>query len=374
MRWGVSNTAAKHTGVDDTLFDDYFPYPYEWYYDDDSRSHPLFYWSFDYGPAHIVMIDVYDDYNKGSDQYKWLEYDLANTTKRWKFLLFHTPGYSAGAEHPNSPEIQSEIEPLLKEYGVDMTFSGDNHMYARADLYYGTQHITTGGGGANLYPPQSGDDYPYIVDENASRSYHFCMVKIEGDHLEFTVKDEEGRVLDRYSKYRSALTTYEAEETLTASSGLVKVGLTGGSQYRSAGVTSTDLTGFTGAGFVRLDDVDKITWTVDIEKEADCNLIFRYAWVDEPSDKTFEVQIGVDGQVDQIQLDLPGSDHWSDVSTLSHLTSGAHEIHLAPIDNTSEAPYLDHLRIQCSDHDAAVGETQSLQRPTPGLPKTIRSY
>ncbi len=62
----------------------YWPYPYV-------ADH---YWSFDYGPAHVTVIDQYVPYGPGSAQYTWLENDLAGSNAEWKFLLMHQPAWS----------------------------------------------------------------------------------------------------------------------------------------------------------------------------------------------------------------------------------------------------------------------------------------
>ena len=75
---------GNHEGSGE-LFVKYFPYPFV-----AGR-----YWSFDYGPVHVVVVDQYVDYAPGSAQYQWLEGDPADSTKIWKVILLHEPGWSA---------------------------------------------------------------------------------------------------------------------------------------------------------------------------------------------------------------------------------------------------------------------------------------
>ncbi|MHC4455494.1 MAG: purple acid phosphatase family protein [Planctomycetota bacterium] len=164
------------------LFEKYLPYPF---------AAPR-YWSFDYGPAHFVVIDQYTDYGPGSAQLAWLENDLAATTQQWKFVYFHEPGWSAGA-HPNNPLVQYFLQPLFKQYGVTMVFTGHNHYYARA-VVGGVHHITTGGGGAPLYLPNPNS--PLVVE--TSMTNHYCTVEIDGDSLTFTALEPDGTVLDSF--------------------------------------------------------------------------------------------------------------------------------------------------------------------------------
>ena len=179
----INGCKGNHEGSGN-LFKKYFPYPYE---------HSGFYWSFDYGPAHIVIIDQYVDYSPHSEQYNWLVNDLASTNKEWKFLVFHEPAWSAGG-HSNNTEAQDYIQPLCLTYGVDIVFAGHNHYYARG-VVGGVQHITTGGGGAPLYSPNPSNENILKVAE----SYHFCEVDIQSNQLDFTAIDVDGNIIDSFS-------------------------------------------------------------------------------------------------------------------------------------------------------------------------------
>jgi hypothetical protein len=165
------------------LFMKYFPYPFV-----TGR-----YWSFDYGPAHFAVVDQYTSYAPGSAQLTWLENDLASTTKPWKFIYLHEPGWSAGG-HSNEIPVQLYIQPLCEQYGIPIVFGGHNHYYARAEVN-GVQHITTGGGGAPLYAPIL--SYPNIV--TATQANHFCTIAIEDGLLSFKAIKPDGTVIDSFT-------------------------------------------------------------------------------------------------------------------------------------------------------------------------------
>jgi len=168
---------------DGILYTKYFPYPFE-----AGR-----YWSFDYGPAHFIVVDQYTDYGSGSVQLNWIENDLATSTKAWKFIILHEPGWTTG-NHGNDSDVQTYIQPLCEKYNVHVVFGGHNHLYARA-LVNNVFHITTGGGGAPLYDPDPGS--PNIV--TSAKAYHFCKVEIKGRHLTITAIDEGGNIVDSFS-------------------------------------------------------------------------------------------------------------------------------------------------------------------------------
>ena len=176
--------------IDTPLFGKYLPYPYV-----DRR-----YWSFDYGPAHFVIADHYPEYYEpfapgeiSAEELAWIESDLAATSKPWKLVMIHEPGWSCGGGHDNNEDVQDLLQPLCETYGVQFLFAGHNHYYARGCVN-GVHHITTGGGGAPLAWPQPG--WPNII--TGIRIYHFCCVEITGDQLCLTAIDIDGEVIDSF--------------------------------------------------------------------------------------------------------------------------------------------------------------------------------
>lgn len=185
----INGCIGNHEYDDDstppTFFDKYWPYPYV----------DGFYWSFDYGPVHIAVIDQYDrSYAPGSPQYNWLEDDLRWTNKEWKFLQLHEPGYSAGGTHGDNDDVQDWIQPLCEQYRVDIVFCGHNHYYARCDKN-GVKHITSGGGGA---PLRNGSLYYSDYVEVYEKTYHFCKIDIRGDVLTFQAVKPDGTIIDQF--------------------------------------------------------------------------------------------------------------------------------------------------------------------------------
>ncbi len=178
------------------LFGKYFPYP-EFVSD-------RYYYSFDYGPAHFTIVDQFTSYSEGSAQYDWLVNDLATSDKKWKFILLHMPGWSAGGGHSNNSKVQTLIQPLCLTYGVQFVLAGHNHYYARA-LVNGVNHITTGGGGAPLYTPNAG--YPNIV--KVSKSHHYCKLTISGDTLHFTAIEKDGTLIEEFTVEYSPIAVKE---------------------------------------------------------------------------------------------------------------------------------------------------------------------
>ncbi|KAK1270133.1 Purple acid phosphatase 15 [Acorus gramineus] len=142
--------------VDNITFASYssrFAFPGE-----ESRSYSTFYYSFNAGGIHFIMLGAYISYNKSSDQYKWLERDLANVDRSvtpWLVATWHPPWYSTYKAHYREAEcMRVAMEDLLYSYGVDLVFNGHVHAYERSNRVYnysldpcGPVYITIGDGG-----------------------------------------------------------------------------------------------------------------------------------------------------------------------------------------------------------------------------------
>jgi predicted phosphodiesterase len=177
----INGCIGNHEGAGNN-FSKYWPYPYV----------SGFYWSFDYGPVHIAVVDQYHSggYAPASTQYIWLEDDLSTTTKEWKIILLHQPGWGGGT-HGNTTAVQNYIQPLCETYGVDFVIAGHNHNYVRA-VVNGVQHITAGGGGAPLYAVNLG--MPNVVAGEST--HHFCTIDIQGYDLYFEAVRTNGTLID----------------------------------------------------------------------------------------------------------------------------------------------------------------------------------
>lgn len=161
------------------IFRKYFPY-------NRGSKH----WSFNYGPVHVVLFNEYEDFSENSPEIKWLKNDLQKTEKKWKILVMHEPGWSAGGHH-NNKEVQNIIQPICKQYNVPIVFNGHNHYYARA-FVNGVYYITSGGGGAPLYTPNP--NYPNI--QFAKKTLHFCKVEIQDNQMVIKVINDKNKIID----------------------------------------------------------------------------------------------------------------------------------------------------------------------------------
>ena len=121
------------------------------------------YYSFDYGPLHVVVLDTelaFQDSTRRAAQIAWLESDLAATSQPWKVAVFHRPPFNAGTRHGSDLAVRAAFSPVFEEYGVQAVITAHEHTYERSRPWrVGTDpggspvtYIVTGGGGAPLYP------------------------------------------------------------------------------------------------------------------------------------------------------------------------------------------------------------------------------
>ncbi|KAL9676533.1 hypothetical protein QQ045_004747 [Rhodiola kirilowii] len=125
----------------------------------ESGSTSNLYYSFDVkGIIHVIMLGSYADFDAESDQYKWLEADLAKVDRKvtpWLIVLLHDPWYNTNAAHKGDGEsMRKAMEEMLYKARVDMVFSGHVHAYERFTRVYnnkadhcGPVYVTIGDGG-----------------------------------------------------------------------------------------------------------------------------------------------------------------------------------------------------------------------------------
>lgn len=124
----------------------------------ESGSNSTMYYSFNAGGIHFLMLGGYTPYDKSSDQYKWLQRDLANVDREvtpWLVGVWHPPWYNTYVSHYKEVEcMRVAMEELLYNAGVDVIFNGHVHAYERSNRVYnytldpcGPVHITVGDGG-----------------------------------------------------------------------------------------------------------------------------------------------------------------------------------------------------------------------------------
>lgn len=181
------------------------------YYDYMVNPAPEYYYTFTYGNAQFFMIDTNRDVHEGSEQYDWLEWELAKSTAPWKFVIHHHPPYSSEADDHGDTFIGAstyqtqarDLTPLYDAYGVDFCLFGHTHVYERTwplfnntvNLKDGVIYINSGGAGGGL---EDFDPTRSWFTQELQTGHHYCTFAIFDNTLIFKAIDHEGRLFDTF--------------------------------------------------------------------------------------------------------------------------------------------------------------------------------
>ncbi|MEZ4953244.1 MAG: metallophosphoesterase [Saprospiraceae bacterium] len=181
------------------------------YYDYMVNPAPEYRYTFNYGNAQFFMIDTNRDVFEGSEQYDWLEWELAQSTATWKFVVHHHPPYSSeendhGDTYIGASTFQTQarnLVPLYEAYGVDFCLFGHTHLYERTWPIFnntinqenGVVYINSGGGGGGL---EDFDPARSWFTQNLKNDHHYCTFAVFDKTLVFRAVDHEGRLFDTF--------------------------------------------------------------------------------------------------------------------------------------------------------------------------------
>ena len=120
----------------DGEFWDSFPMPgtnHSWY-------------SYDWGDAHILVLDSERPFASGTDQYNFAQADLAaHQNDPWRIVAIQRPPYSSTTANSSSKPVQQYLVSLFESEHVDLVLSGNSHNYERSFPLVGGNPVTTGG-------------------------------------------------------------------------------------------------------------------------------------------------------------------------------------------------------------------------------------
>ncbi len=184
------------------------------------------YYSFDYGAAHYLMLDSYDSHEQKLDRDEddtepklspnnkmitWLKQDLEAfvhkypeaKTRPWLIAVFHHAVHSSQAASPEAERnnfwkhwMETNVTPILEEYGTDLVFSGHIHRYERTKAFGKTTYVVLGCSGSSFGRRKDKlEDYFVISsDEMGSGLLEFSPVK-----LDFKFINNKAQLIDSFT-------------------------------------------------------------------------------------------------------------------------------------------------------------------------------
>jgi Calcineurin-like phosphoesterase len=148
------------------------------------------YYTFARPPARFFILDT--NLMDGA-QLTWIDQALERADEPWKIVYFHHPIYSDGDRHGSNVELRVLLEPVLVRHGVNVVFSGHEHIYERTTPQKSITYFIEGSSGQlrkGGVTPSSMTAASFADDRT------FMLVEITGDQLFFETISRTGRSVD----------------------------------------------------------------------------------------------------------------------------------------------------------------------------------
>jgi hypothetical protein len=126
-------------------------------------------------------------------QVEWVDATLRDAREEWKICYFHHPLYSNAARHGSSVDLRVLLEPMFVKYGVNVVFSGHDHVYERLKPQKGIYYFVSGAAG------QLRKGNMTLSDQTASsfdQDLSFMAVEVAGADMVFQAISRTGQVVD----------------------------------------------------------------------------------------------------------------------------------------------------------------------------------
>jgi hypothetical protein len=165
---------------------------------------PERWYAFDVGPVHVLALDYHFE-KADHPQFEFARRDLTSTRAPWKIVFLHYPVFNVGG-HMTTWGLDTYL-PLFHEAEVSLVLGGHSHVYERfrpvapvtRPTTGGITFITTGGGGAPLYPVY---DHPALAAKASTN--HFVVFEATRERLRGRAYNTEGAVFDRFELRKGA--------------------------------------------------------------------------------------------------------------------------------------------------------------------------
>ena len=134
-------------------------------------------------------------------QLDWLDAALKDARDEWKICYFHHPLYSDASRHGSSIDLRLLLEPIFVRHGVNVVFSGHDHVYERVKPQKGIYYFVSGAAGqlrkGNMRPA---GETAAAFDQDQS----FMAVEVAGADMHFEAISRTGKVVDSGVIHRQA--------------------------------------------------------------------------------------------------------------------------------------------------------------------------
>jgi predicted phosphodiesterase len=140
-----------------------------------------------------VRFFALDSTNLDGEQMKWFEHEAAESRAEWKIALLHHPLYTSGRYTLASRALRFSLESSLVNGGIDIVFSGHEHIYNRSEPQKGVLYFVTGGAGSL----REGDVRPSsVIAKGYDQDFHFMLIEIADEGFFWQAINRKGVTID----------------------------------------------------------------------------------------------------------------------------------------------------------------------------------
>lgn len=140
-----------------------------------------------------VRFFAIDSVNLDPDQMAWLRRHMGESDDDWEICFYHHPIYTSGRYSVSAARLRRVLEPVLVQFGADVSLAGHEHFYERIVPQQGVLYFTSGAGGAL----RVGDIRPSnLTAKGFDADTHFMLMEISGDELYFQAISRTGQTVD----------------------------------------------------------------------------------------------------------------------------------------------------------------------------------
>ncbi|WP_374018666.1 metallophosphoesterase family protein [Paenibacillus thiaminolyticus] len=154
-------------------------------------------YSFDYGYAHIVVLNTESNIKRQTD---WLREDLANNDKPWVIAAMHRPAYGGNT----NKKVQDWVK-VFDQFGVDLVLQGHNHEYSRSHPVRNGQSAPEGEGTVYVVTNAAGPKFNALKKTKFYHAVHFqnnkqmfAGITVSEHTLSYQAYDVDGILQDEF--------------------------------------------------------------------------------------------------------------------------------------------------------------------------------
>lgn len=126
-------------------------------------------------------------------QVAWFDKEATQSKAEWKIAFLHHPLYTSGRYGLAARGIRFGLESSFVNAGINIVFSGHEHIYERVEMQKGILYFISGGAGSLRQGDAAAASY---VSRAYDKDYHFMLAEITGKGFFFQAINRVGVTVD----------------------------------------------------------------------------------------------------------------------------------------------------------------------------------